>query len=64
MRKTKSVVVSKKQETPKVSINLDGTAIEQVQKVVCLGSFTTEDDEREVEIKRRIEIAGNAFNKM
>ena len=32
MKKTKSMVANKKQETPKVSISLDGTAIEQVQK--------------------------------
>ena len=32
VKKTKSMVPSKKQETPKVSINLDGTAIEQVKK--------------------------------
>ena len=31
MKKTKSIVASKEQETPKVSIRLDGTAIEQVQ---------------------------------
>ena len=43
VKKTKSMVASKKQETPKVSINLDGTAIEQVEKMVYLGSITTED---------------------
>ena len=32
VKKTKSMVASKKQETPEVSIGLDGTAIEQVQK--------------------------------
>ena len=32
VKKTKSMVASKKQETPKVSINLDGTAIEKVKK--------------------------------
>ena len=64
IKKTKSMVASKKQETPKVSISLDGTAIEQVQKMVYLGSITTEDGKSEVEIKRRIEIAGNAFNNM
>ena len=58
------MVASKKQETPKVSINLDGTAIEQVKKMVYLGSITTEDGKSEVEIKRRIEIARNAFNNM
>ena len=62
VKKTKSMVASKKQETPKVSINLDGTAIEQVEKMVYLGSITTEDGKSEMEIKRRIEIARNAFN--
>ena len=38
--KTKSMVASKKQETPNVSTCLDGTAIEQVQKMVYLGSIT------------------------
>ena len=64
MKKTKSMVASKKQETPKVRINLDGTAIEQVEKMVYLGSITTEDGKSEMEIKRRIEIARNAFNSM
>ena len=32
VKKTKSMVASKKQETPTVNISLDGTAIEQVQK--------------------------------
>ena len=64
VKKTKSMVASKKQETPKVSINLDGTAIEQVEKMVYLGSITTEDGKSEVETKRRIEIARNAFNNM
>ena len=32
VKKTKSIVDIKNQETPKVSINLDGTAIEQVKK--------------------------------
>ena len=43
VKKTKSMVATKKQETPKVIINLDGTAIEQVEKMVYLGSITTED---------------------
>ena len=64
MKKTKSMVPSKKLEIPKVSISLDGTAIEQVQKMVYLGSITTKDGISEGEIKRRIEIARNAFNNM
>ena len=58
------MVASKKQETPNISISLDGTAIEQVQKMVYLGSITTEDGKNEVEIMRGIEIARNAFNNM
>ena len=58
------MVASKKQEMPKVSMSLDGTAIEQVQKMVYLQSITKEDVISEVEIKRRIEIARNAFNNM
>ena len=53
---------SQKEETPKVNISLDGTAIEQVEKMVYLGSITREDGKSEMEIKRRIEIARNAFN--
>ena len=64
VKKTKSVVASRKQETPKVSISLDETAIEQVQKMTYLRSITTEDVKSKVEIKRRIEIARNVFNNM
>ena len=35
------------------SINLDGTTIEEVQKMVYLGSITTEDGKSEVEIKKK-----------
>ena len=64
VKKTKSMVASKKQETPKVSTSLDGPAIKHMQKIVYLGSITTEGGKNEVEIKRRIEIARNAFNNM
>ena len=62
VKKTKSMVTGNKQVTPKVSLSLEGTAIEQVQKMVYLRSITTEDGKSEVEIKRRIEIAVNTFN--
>ena len=64
VKKTKSMVASKKQETPKVNISLDGTAVEQVKKMVYLRSITSVDGKSEVEIKRRIETARNAFNNM
>ena len=40
INKTKSMVASTKQEIPKVSIHLDGLVIEQVQKMIYLGSIT------------------------
>ena len=58
------MVSNKKQEMPKVNISFDGTTIEQVQKMVYLGSITTEDGESEVENKRRIEITRYAFSNM
>ena len=64
VKKTRAMVASKKQEATKVSISLDGTVIEQMQKMFYLGSITTEDGKREVDIKRRIAIASNAFNNM
>ena len=64
VKKTESMVGSKKQETPDVSISLDGTTIEQVQRMVYLEIITREDGKTEVEIKRRIEISRNAFNNM
>ena len=54
VKKTKLMVASNKQETPKVRISLHGTAIVKVQKIVYLGSITTEDCKSEVEIKRRM----------
>ena len=64
LKKTRSMLGSKKQETTKLSISLAETAIEQLQKMVYLGGITTEGGKGEVEIKRRIEIARNAFNNM
>ena len=51
VKKTKSVVASEKQKTAKPNISLDGTTIEQVQKMVYLGSIATEDGKSKVEIK-------------
>ena len=64
VKKTKLMVASKEQETPKVSINLDGTAIKQVKKMAYLGSIIAEVGKSEVEVKGKIEIARNAFNNM
>ena len=39
VKKTKAMVASKKQEIPKISICLDGTAIEEVQKNGLPGKY-------------------------
>ena len=51
------MVVSKKPNSPKINIAIDGQHIEQVTSYMYLGSLITEDGRSEKEIKRRIMIA-------
>ena len=64
IKKTKTMVISRKDEIPKVSITLDGEPVEQVNKFVYLGELITENGKCEDEICRRIEIARMSFSKM
>ena len=64
IKKTKTMVVSRKSEIPKVKIHLDGQEVEQVSKFVYLGELITENGKSEEEIRRRIEIARKSFSKM
>ena len=64
VKKTKTMVVSRKTEIPKVNITLDGQLVEQVTKFVYLGHLITQNGKCEEEIKRRIEIARKTFIKM
>ena len=64
IRKTKTMVVSKKPNSPKINIAVDGQHIEQVTSYVYLGSLTTEDGRSEKEIKRIIMIARSTFTNM
>ena len=57
IKKTKAMVVSKKPNSPKINIAIDGEHIEQVASYMYLGSLITEDGRSENEIKRRIMIA-------
>ena len=50
IKKTKAMVVSKKPNSPKLNIALDGHHIEQVTSYVYLGSLITEDGRSEKEI--------------
>ncbi len=56
-KKTKAMAVSKKPNSPKINIAIDGEQIEQVTSYMYLGSLITEDGRSEKEIKRRIMIA-------
>ena len=50
-KKTKSMVISKEEQTPKINITIDGSDIEQVTNFVYLGHKLTEDGRCEEEIK-------------
>ena len=62
--KTKSMVISRKNSAPKISISVEGKAIQQVDRMVYLGYMATEDGKCDKEIKRRIGIARTAFESM
>ncbi len=64
IKKTKAMVVSKKPNSPKINIAIDGEQIEQVAPYMYLGSLITEDGRSEKEIKRRIMIARTTFTNM
>ena len=62
IRKTKAMVVSKKSNSPKINIAIDGQHIEQVRS--CLVRLITENGISEREIKRRRMIARTTFTNM
>ena len=64
IKKTQAMVVSKKPNSPKINIAIDGEQIEQVTSYMYLGSLITEDRRSEKEIKRRIMIARSTFTNM
>ena len=58
------MVVSKKPNSPKINIAIDGEQIEQVASYMYIWSLITEDGRSEKEIKRRIMIARSTFTNM
>ena len=64
IKKTKEMVVSKKPNSPKINIAIDGEQIEQVTSYMYLGSLITDDGRSEKEIKRRPIIARSTFTNM
>ena len=59
--KTKSMVISRKKPVPNISISVEGKPIQQVDRMLYLGYMATEDGKYDKEIKRKIGIAGTAF---
>jgi hypothetical protein len=62
VKKTKTMIVSKK-ENMKVNIMVDGQSVEQVVKFKYLGSMLSDDGKCMTDIKTRIALAKEAFNK-
>ena len=60
IKKTKVMVVTKKEVTPSAKITIEGRAIEQVKKFIYLGHLITDNGKCDGEVKRRIEIARGA----
>lgn len=65
VKKTKVMRVRKKirADDPKINIVINGEVVEQVQQFRYLGSLITEEGTCEAEIKSRIAMAKDAFNK-
>jgi endonuclease/exonuclease/phosphatase family metal-dependent hydrolase len=64
IKKTKVMVITKKTETPKVKITVDGKELEQVDNYIYLGHMITTDGKCDSEISRRIEMARSAFHSL
>ena len=62
-KKTYSMTVSKKQSPPTRTLAANGIEIKHVEKFHYLGSFLTSDGKSDCEIKRRIAMSKEAFNK-
>ena len=62
-KKTKTMVMSKKEIKPSNHIYIEETCIEQVQQVIYPGQRFTNDARCDAEIARRIEITRSAFQK-
>ena len=58
------MVISKTTPTPIINIALERKLVQQTEKTIYLGSLKTEGGKCEKEIKRRIELAKSAFEKM
>jgi len=63
-KKTKAMIITKKENKPTMNITIDGKDIRQVTNLPYLGQIRTEDGRCEEEVKRRINIAWTTLTKM
>ena len=56
-KKTKSMVISRKEKSPRIDIEIDGAKIAQVNKFTYLGQVVTDDGKCELAILNRTGIA-------
>ena len=64
VKKTKVMVISKKDTVPRAHILLNGQCLDQVNQFTYLGQLITDNGYCDTEIRRRIGIARACFNKM
>ena len=64
IKKTKTMVISRDPENPKVDIKVDGNTLEQVETFKYLGQTITSDGRSDTAIRQRIEIARQTFLNM
>ena len=62
--KTKTMVISRSKQAPKINISIEGKPIEQVEKMVYLCHIVTETEKSDTEIKRRIAVARSSFTSL
>jgi len=64
VKKTKTMIITKGTDRPRMKIVIDGKVVEQVDNFAYLGQLVTEDGRTESEVRRRIGIAKNSFDKL
>ena len=62
--KTEVMVISRAIKNPRVNIRIEGNLVNQIGRYNYLGSIINEDESCEDEIRKRINKANCAFNKM
>jgi hypothetical protein len=62
IKKTETMVITKKKEVPECKVTLDGKELKQVKKFKYLGSIITEDGKSKSDILQRIHIAKSNFS--